>query len=700
MSSQVPSSNISFSDLRTKWSNKSFGFRSDPGTTNISLGSFRKATLVDSSNDISTIPDSGEISLSEFKDKSFNIKITTDQFRVYTTYSANQSNLTGTTGTRSDGMTTESNTRAQLTSGQSSSSSLRYPIILFSPRSSSSDELGLFVNRGTLDTDDQKRIVDEATIWIKAKSHSSYNQVQFGIIKKDYNLSWSSMLTHLSNKHATYADRLGFHGQGSFNYSGSDNTIEPNDTRSLGDSYSSFLSNTFHHIIGHTAGTQLSSNASSTPGTNYFLYTVNNNNYTSHRKDNSTLPYHGFKIKYYETTINVSLSKDNNIITPSNSASTWSNSELANIFSGMHITAANTIYSTDGVYISEIYNNYMLMRKQKGVNTFTDYKGPITTSNITLTVSGYVYWTLVTSTPSDFSSDVKSIGPPHTILPLYHGNPDSTTHYDTEEWAFYIGDTTSSTSNTFSYDIMEKEPTGSAFNYSVTYSSGTIPSNIDNSKGYFVVIYSQLSYNFRGDYQIDNIKVTSSSKSKSVTDSNGSNGNFDFENNTHGFTHFKLNVSGKSTITKSEWDDITNSVTSNVGTTTKGWLSIPTTAHSGTSSTNGGWQRYTTTPPSSSTGIYMGDHLYTETSYGVTNNGSTHAYTRILRSPELTVPTDANLQFEWQDAAYGSGMGRRSFFWINSDATNITQIFTDDSQYSIKTTRQYTSVDTNFNSFS
>ena len=46
MSSQVPTSDISFSDLRTKWSNKSFGFRTDPGTTNISLGAFRKATLV------------------------------------------------------------------------------------------------------------------------------------------------------------------------------------------------------------------------------------------------------------------------------------------------------------------------------------------------------------------------------------------------------------------------------------------------------------------------------------------------------------------------------------------------------------------------------------------------------------------------------------------------------------------------------
>ena len=123
MSSQVPTSNISFSDLRTKWSNKSFGFRTDPGTTNISLGAFRKATLVDSSNNTTTIPDSGQVSINDFKDKSFNIMVKTDQFRIYSEHSAKnssgQNKLIGTTGTREDNSLV-ANTRAELLSGQSS----------------------------------------------------------------------------------------------------------------------------------------------------------------------------------------------------------------------------------------------------------------------------------------------------------------------------------------------------------------------------------------------------------------------------------------------------------------------------------------------------------------------------------------------------------------------------------------------------
>ena len=64
----INTSNISFTHLRTKWSNAGFSGGSDPGTSNISLSEFRGATFTNGT----TVPSSGEISIKDdFKGKTF-----------------------------------------------------------------------------------------------------------------------------------------------------------------------------------------------------------------------------------------------------------------------------------------------------------------------------------------------------------------------------------------------------------------------------------------------------------------------------------------------------------------------------------------------------------------------------------------------------------------------------------------------------
>jgi len=129
----------------------------------------------------------------------------------------------------------------------------------------------------------------------------------------------------------------------------------------------------------------------------------------------------------------------------------------------------------NGAFIGEIHTNYMKIYKGKGTTSLDTLDASSDQSNVTLTISGYLYWTLTTS-HNDYSN-AKIFGPPHTVLPKYQSaSSGSTTSVEIKEWAFYIGDTTSSTSNYLDYDLRDTDPTGTPFSYAVSYSSGTLPS--------------------------------------------------------------------------------------------------------------------------------------------------------------------------------------------------------------------------------
>ena len=76
-------------------------------------------------------------------------------------------------------------------------------------------------------------------------------------------------------------------------------------------------------------------------------------------------------------------------------------------------------------------------------------------------------------------------------------------------------------------------------------------------------------------------------------------------------------------------------------------------------------------------------------------------YARILRTPLLTGLDDSeDLEIQWSDAIIGNNIGIRTFFWVNSDASVITEITQETGSISSKTQKQYKSTDSDRSSFS
>lgn len=466
MSNTIPTTNISIKDdLHIKWTDANGHelINSSSTSTPYKMSELRGILFTDGS----TISSTEAIKISDIKGKHFAQKFNTEDKKVYSTFSAYSSKLYGTTASSSNsGSGNTSNRRAKLASGQSGS--FPYAIMLITPHGrGSSDSPGLVVDRTNADA------VDEATVWFKVVNHNGYNQVQMGIVKKDNTLTWSQQLAYLDDKHATYADRMCFHGVGFHNYGGSrddlissTNIVSPAYVQNSGNdgTYGSKLTSLFHNIIGKTAGTMRSQSGTSTDsgGTNYWFFTDSLTNYNTYRANN-ILSNHGLKIKWYTTTLDVSFTSGSNEITPQ--SGTWSSSDLTNIFSGMYISDTSNVLLTNGVFIGKVYTDSITMYQETGVSSLTEITAS-TTGTDTITISGYLYWTLAAYGP-----DPVILGPPHAVLPRFHADSAGGTPSSITEWAFFIGDTTSGTTNTFEYDINATEPTGSAFSYSVSYST-------------------------------------------------------------------------------------------------------------------------------------------------------------------------------------------------------------------------------------
>jgi hypothetical protein len=461
MSNTIPSTNISIKDdLHIKWTDANghelIGVSETSGPYKMS--DLRGALFTDGS----TIASTGPIKMSDIKGKHFAQKFNTDGYKVFSTNSPYNTHLYGTT----DSFGT-SNRRAKLASGQSGS--YPYSIMLVTPHGrGSNDSPGLVVDRTSSDA------VDEATLWFKAVNHNGYNQVQMGIIKKDNALTWTQQLAYLHNKHATYADRMGFHGLGYHNYAGSrddlkssSSIVTPAYIQNSGNNgtYGSKLTSNFHNIIGKTAGTmrsEYSSILSDAGGTGYWFFTNSFENYTSYRAT-TLLSNHGLKIKWYTATLDVKFTSGSSEIVPQ--SGTWTQSDLNNIFSGMYISDTTNVSLTNGVFIGKVYTDSITMYQETGVSSLTEITAS-TSGSETITISGYLYWTLATT--ATYSNPV-ILGPPHAVLPRFHADSAGGTPSSITEWAFYIGDTTSASTNTFEYDINGTEPSGNTFSYSVTY---------------------------------------------------------------------------------------------------------------------------------------------------------------------------------------------------------------------------------------
>lgn len=468
MSNTIPNTNISIKDdLHIKWTDANghelIGVSETSGPYKMS--DLRGALFIDGS----TIASTGPIKMSDIKGKHFAQKFNTDGYKVFSTNSAHSTHLYGTTDSFG-----ASNRRAKLESGQSSS--YPYSIMLVTPHGrGSNDSPGLVVDRTAAD------VVDEATLWFKAVNHNVPLAVQMGIIKKDNDLTWSQQLSYLHNKHGQYADRLNFSG-GYHAYSGSRDDLKstttivtPAYTQNSGNdgTYGSNLTSNFHNIIGKTAGTMRSAYSgisSDSGGAEYWFFKYSYTNYDTYKNNNNTsiLSNHGVKIKWYTTTLPVTFTQGSSEITPQSPNSTWSPEALSNVFSGMYLSGTNKV-SLDsdgkGVFIGKVYTDSITMYQETGVSSLTEITAS-TSGNDTITISGYLYWTLATT---DTYSNPVILGPPHTVLPRYHADSPGGAPTSITEWAFFIGDTTSATTNTFEYDIRDTEPGGTTFSYSVSY---------------------------------------------------------------------------------------------------------------------------------------------------------------------------------------------------------------------------------------
>ena len=508
----IGTSNISFSGLRAAWSATGYAPGSDPGggsNSNISLSEFRGATFTTGPS----VPDDSdeEISINDdFKGRTFAsgaITYATGSFKVYDSWSAYPSTpkkLTHGNGNSSHVGSSVANKRAKLLSGQTSSSYYNYPIMLFTPGNptSSSDLPGLVVGPITNLTSNNQTVsrsegcIDEATLWLKVVAHNSYNAVQFGIVKKDSGLSWSSQLQYLDDYHATYKDRLTFHGRGYHNYAGSRDDIDQYSSEEIdGGLYGSTLTTLFHNRNQTTGGTEKSNPLPATVNSAYYFFKANWDNYSGFR-GSSNYSHVGLKLKWYETTIQANVTDGESWIVPGDGETYFSS--LSDVFAGMYISGPGIPANT---FIGEVHTKYIRLYDELSSNV-ANKDALADGTNVTLTVNGYLYWTL--GSLSAYNS-VHIMGPPHTVLPRIQEVSTETT-----EWAFFIGDTTSSTTNTFSYDIRNTDP-GSAFTYSdISYTPGTVPTSGGATGVYMNSSY--LSSGNRGSSQVSSsIDLSSSS---------------------------------------------------------------------------------------------------------------------------------------------------------------------------------------------
>ena len=581
--------------------------------------------------------------------------ITTDKFRAYDNWSAYSDCLKGESGHTIFTGENITNKRVKLYSTDQNTS-YAYPILLLSPYTSSSSNPGIIVDR----TD--ANVVDEATMWFRVIAQNGYNQIQMGIIAKDMTTnSWTTQKSYLTNKPANYCDRLGFHGVGYHNYAGSRDDITSSSTivspQYKTGTYGDTLTTFFHTRTGRTAGTQRSANASASPydlSTNAYFFKNNYYNYSTYRS-NTLYPNHGFKIKWYETTLQCSLTSGSNIIQPVSPPSTWSSSDLIDLFSGMYVTGTG-INSNDGAFIANIHTNYMRMYKQKGTSTsdLVASNATSTQTNVTLTISGYLFWTLVTSSDSSYNNanyhSCKILGPPHQVLPKYQaGSYSSSPTTEIKEWAFYIGDTSNSPTNSFTYDIRHTEPRGLQFSYSVSYSSGTIPTLF----GYYLNS-SAISSGNKGT-SVQTITFDLSGSGYVGTSVIGATGRLVFKyvsgtNFTGDLQIVQVTTNGSSSNVGVDYNSWQRNTTTNVTTYpgSYGWSTV------GTSLIYGNWSRRTGGTPSDGTGVeppstYGGVSLLFEASGAGYPN-----VTAFLRGPYTTFSSNSvTVSFY----AYGATVG-------------------------------------------
>jgi hypothetical protein len=437
--------NISFSLLRTRWSESSFlkadGTNgTDPGSTNISLSEFRGALFTDGES----VPNSGQISINtHFKNNIFgsaNNSFVTGDFNFNDDFSGEPDRLYPVSSALSTKRETSSEHKfARLFH---SNVTYNYPSILLCPQSGDP----------TIETE------DDAEVWIKMKLNSPVH-FMFGIIHKQGQSTWNNVAsTALRNRHAAFNDRINIHTYGYITHAGHD--IESStkvDELTGGTINNPTDTSNYHNRIGTTSG---SGNGFAVVPTNKYYFKTDFTFYQSKLSISSDY-YIGMKVNYYEITLTGTVSF---------SSATISNIQLdghqltssGNVYSGMYLSSSDTYFPASAMIQSITYStstSLVMGDELTGTGTKTyGYSG----STITFKAFGQ---RLEFQYTDDSFNGPKNIGPNHIILPRKYRTSSSGNNLNIDSWAFFVGDSTGGT-NSGTFTIQSSKPTNL---YSITY---------------------------------------------------------------------------------------------------------------------------------------------------------------------------------------------------------------------------------------
>lgn len=431
--SSIPTFNISFSGLKTLYAATGINASGDNNlndgklTTPISLSFFRNANFTDGTS----ISGSGEISINSLKEKIFgssNNNFVTDDFNFEYDFSGEKDRLYPV----SNNTLASSSKTAKL---YSTSVHYSYPSILLTPQAG----------------DPSIGLEDSAEVWIQFSLGSPFN-FQVGVIHNQGNASWGNLAnsTVLRDRHTTFNDRIALHTYGYLTHRG--HVVETGLTDELTNSglLDATTSSNYHNRYGYTAGSGNGFSTVTNPyyyqGTNYTYY----NSYTS----TASIYYIGMKIEYINIELQGSVSSGSRTITNV----TYNGSQLSEddgVIEGLYLDInIGTTYEPIIQTISYGSSTSINIGDENYGVTNNFFSG--SNSNITFIAYGQrLEFKYVNST----YNLPKNIGPKYVILPRKYRTSATGVNNDIDNWAFFVGDSTSNQANVATWTIKSENPT-------------------------------------------------------------------------------------------------------------------------------------------------------------------------------------------------------------------------------------------------
>lgn len=441
----ISDTNIKFSVLRQRWSESSFlksdGTNgTDPGSTNISLSEFRGALFTDGES----VPNSGQISINtHFKNNIFgssNKSFVTGDFNFNDDFSGESDRLYPVSSASST--TAQTSSEYKFSRLFHSNVSHHYPSILLCPQTGDP----------TIETE------DDAEVWIKVNIVSPFHS-QIGIVHKQGHSTWADVTSNaLKVRHTTFNDRIALHSVGYITHAGHDvESSTKKDELTGGTITNETTTSNYHNRIGTTAG---SGNGFGTVPITYNYLQSDTDFYKSFTHISSTY-YIGMKVNYYEITLTGDVSFND---------ATISNIQLKgaqltssdNVYTGMYLSSSESNFPASAIIQSITYlSSTSLEMGDEITGTGSKTYGP-GNKNITFKAFGQ---RLEFQYTDDSFNGPKNLGPNHIILPRKYRTSSSGSNLNIDSWAFFVGDSTTST-NTGTWSIQTSNPTNL---YAITY---------------------------------------------------------------------------------------------------------------------------------------------------------------------------------------------------------------------------------------